>query len=101
MQARSTRLFLGPMQENNLIPEIFYSLMDQADKLDQLDESVLSRYYELLNDATSFIPELVAVIGPDAFELLVKNYGGRTITIPSADNIISFVRKNEPSDNQK
>jgi hypothetical protein len=86
------------MQENNLIPEIFYSLMDQADKLEQLDESVLSRYYELLNDVTSFVPELVAVIGPDAFELLVKNYGGRTITIPSADNIISYVRKNEPSD---
>lgn len=86
------------MQENNLIPEIFFSLMDQADKLAALDEVTLNRYYELLNDVASFVPELVAVVGPDAFELLVKNYGGRTITIPTADNIISLVRKNEPSD---
>ena len=88
-------LLWGLMAENNLVPDIFYSLMDQAEKLDKLDEPMLSKYYELLNDATNFLPELVAIIGPSTFELLVKNYGGRTISIPTADNILNLVRKNE------
>jgi hypothetical protein len=81
------------MEEHDLIPEVFFSLMDQADKLGELDEETMQRYYETLNDAFSFLPELVAVIGPDAFELLVKNYGGRTITIPSPETILGDVRK--------
>jgi hypothetical protein len=85
------------MQENNLVPEIFYDFMNQVEKLKQLDESVMNQYYGLLNGATNFLPELVAVIGPEAFELLVKNYGGRTVTIPSAETILNSVRKNEPN----
>ena len=83
------------MEDTDLVPEIFFSLMDQADKLDELDEPIMESYYDALNDVSSFIPELVAVIGPEAFELLVKNYGGRTLTIPNADAILTIVRKHE------
>lgn len=82
------------MEDNNFIPELFFSLIEQADKFAALDEASWEAYYESLNTAPSFIPELVAVIGPGAFELLVKNYGGRSITIPTADNILSIARKN-------
>lgn len=81
------------MEDTDLIPEIFFNLMDQASKLDELDEGTMQQYYDALNEVSNFIPELVAVIGPEAFELLVKNYGGRSLTIPSADAILTIVRK--------
>lgn len=83
------------MDGNDLIPEIFMSLMDQADKLAELDESTMNRYYEVIGEAHTFIPELVSIIGPDAFGLLVKHYGGRSLTIPTPDQILKTVRKHE------
>jgi len=82
------------MNDTTLIPDIFLTLMAQADKIEELDEETMSQYYELLNDAPSFMPELVAIVGPEVFEILVKNYGGRSMQIPTADQIISLVRKN-------
>jgi len=86
------------MNDTNLIPDIFLTLMVQADKIAELDEETMSRYYELLNDVHSFMPELVAIVGPEVFEILVKNYGGRSMQIPTADQILSFVRKNGQSE---
>jgi hypothetical protein len=83
------------MDETNLVPEIFFTLMNQADKLEELDDATLWRYYSLIDNDPSFIPELVAIVGPDIFAMLVHNFGGQKITIPTADQILSFVRKHE------
>jgi hypothetical protein len=83
------------MDETNLVPEIFYTLMNQVEKLEELDETTLWRYYDGLDNDPSFIPELVSLVGPEIFGLLVKYFGGKSIPIPTAEQILSIVRKND------
>lgn len=83
------------MDEHDLIPEIFFNLMDQADKLAELDDETMDRYYEVIGESHTFIPELISIIGPEAFKLLVKHFAGRAISVPTPDQILKAVSRHE------
>jgi len=75
------------------IPPIFKDLLDQTSKQLSLTPEIMDSYFEYLNDDESFIPELVAIVGPVSFITLIKSLGGQTIQIPRAEEILKIIRK--------
>jgi hypothetical protein len=78
--------------ENNL-PQIFYDMLDKADVTDKLTSDIIATYCEGIQEDESFLPDLLAVIGPEAFETMVKYHGGQTFHVPRAEEILSKVKK--------
>ena len=75
------------------VPKVLYGLLEQVDTLENLTPEVTWQFVFSLNDDESFLPELVAAIGPDNFLLLVKHLGGQSIRIPKPDDILRRVKK--------
>jgi hypothetical protein len=80
------------MNELKLLSPLFYDLIERANKIEALTPELMDEFYAKIGSHESFLPELIAVIGPATFELLVRYYGGESFKIPKADDIIKFVR---------
>ena len=79
--------------ENNL-PQIFYDMLDKADTADKLTSDIIANYCESIQEEESFLPDLLDVIGPEAFETMVKYHGGQTFYVPGVEEILAKVKKN-------
>lgn len=75
------------------VPKILYDLLNRADKLEELTPETLWEYFELLNDDESFIPEVVAMLGPVTFAMLVQHLGGQVVRVPKPEDILRRVKK--------
>lgn len=85
------------MDENSLLPPIFGELIAAVNDIEQVDGAVIEAYCMALDDEESFIPELIGIIGPMAFRMLVCYYGGQSVRVPQAEEILNKVRStNEP-----
>jgi len=73
---------------------VFGELIERANKIEQLTDVVMAEYYAAINNDESLIPEVVSILGPNTFELLVKYFGGHTIRIPKSEDILATVRRN-------
>jgi len=82
------------MDDSNLLPMVFGELIERANKIEQLTDVVMAEYYAAINNDESLIPEVVSILGPNTFELLVKYFGGHTIRIPKSEDILATVRRN-------
>lgn len=82
------------MENSSILPVVFTELIERVNKIEQLNCSVMSEYYASINSEESLVPELVSLLGPDSFELLVKYLGGYTIRIPKTEDILATVRRN-------
>ena len=81
------------MDDTNILPPVFGELITLADQIAQTDEKVIEAYCMTLNDEESFVPELVGVIGPMAFRLLVCYYGGQSIRIPCPEEVLNTLKE--------
>jgi len=82
------------MDNPNILPPIFGELISLADKVGQIDENVIEAYCLSLDDDESFMPELVGIIGPMAFQMLVCYYGGQSMRIPCPEDILAKLKEN-------
>lgn len=80
--------------KDQILPDIFYTLLDQREKADSLTEVIIGEYCCILKNQESFFCDLKDVLGTDALIELVKNFGGITLEIPKASDILSTVRRN-------
>lgn len=86
------------MNESELVlPEVFYTLLDQRTKAATITPALLAEYCEVVKNDPTFLPELLAVIGPDKLIELIQNYGGVPLDIPTPNDILSTVRKSNES----
>lgn len=86
------------MEESDLVlPEVFYTLLDQRTKATAITPTLLAEYCELMKNDPTFLPELLAVIGPDKLIELIQTYGGVPLDIPTPNDILSTVRKSNES----
>lgn len=74
------------------LPQIFRDMIEQAESLETLSSEVVEEYCALIGEDMSFLPELVNAVGPVTFRELVRLYGGRRFTLPTADVIIERVK---------
>lgn len=77
-----------------VLPDIFYTLMNQRDKAEEVTLELLEKYAEITKSAPTFFHEVLALVGPETMQRLVYTYGGVSLTIPTASDIVSTVRKN-------
>ena len=77
------------MPEPSLLPPIFRELIDAADNLEKLTPEVWDSFYGAIGEDESLIPELVCVLGPHTFEVLIQYFGGQTLKLPKAGDIVS------------
>lgn len=82
------------MDDITILPVVFDELIERANKIEQLTDAVMADYYAAINGDESLIPEVISILGPNTFELLVKYFGGHTIQIPKSDDILATVRRN-------
>lgn len=82
------------MDDTNILPPVFGELITQADRVAQIDGTVIEGYCMTLDDEESFVPELMGVIGPMAFQQLVCYYGGQSIRIPRPEEILDKMKEN-------
>lgn len=75
------------------VPKILYDLLNRAEKLDDLAPDTVWEYLELLNEDESFLPEVVAIVGPATFTLLVQHMGGQSVRVPKPEDIIRKVKR--------
>lgn len=83
------------MKEPKILPPLFMEMIDRVDKVEALTPEIMARFYAIIDEHETFLPELIAAIGPATFELLVKYYGGRKFRLPKADEIIKMVKEHE------
>ena len=83
------------MDAQDLVPEIFSTLIEQRKKAESVTPAILSRYCSRLKDQPTFINELVEVIGEDNFLILIQRFGGIKLDIPQPGDIITEVNKYE------
>lgn len=75
------------------IPKILYDLLDRAEKLDDLTPETMWEYLGLLNEDESFLPEVVAIVGPVTFTMMVQHIGGQSVKLPKPEDIIRKVKR--------
>ena len=81
------------MDNPNILPPIFGELINSADYVAQIDAKVIEAYCLSLDDEESFMPELIGIIGPMAFKMLVCYYGGQSMRIPLPEDILSKLKE--------
>jgi len=79
--------------ENNL-PPVFYDMLDRATVTDKLTSDIVTEYCDIIQEDESFLPDLLSVIGTEAFETMVKYHGGQSFCVPRAEEILAKVKKN-------
>jgi hypothetical protein len=84
------------MLEPFILPPIFVELIENADNLAALDEKTWEEFFCLLGEDETLLPELVAVLGPQNFMVLVQYFGGQTIRLPRAGEILKRVHNDLP-----
>jgi hypothetical protein len=80
-----------------VLPDIFYALLDQRGKAEEITLELLENYAEITKNTPTFFHEVLALVGPEVMQQLVYTYGGVSLTIPTASDIVSTVRKNNES----
>lgn len=80
------------MAEPFALPAVFKELIDNADNLDSLTEETWEAFYALLATDETLLAELVSVLGPANFVVLVQYFGGQTIKLPKAGEILKKVK---------
>lgn len=70
------------------IPKLFNTLIGQALKLESITPEVLDAYFANISEDESFVPELVSMVGPPTFLLLIEHFGGCSIPIPKIQDVI-------------
>lgn len=81
------------MGDSSVAPKILYDLLNKADALEGLTPDTVWQFLTILNEDESFLPEVVAMVGPATFTLLVKHIGGQTIRIPKPEDILRRVKR--------
>jgi hypothetical protein len=81
------------MGDISVVPKILYDLLDQAEALEGLTPEIMWEYLATLNEDESFIPDLVAIVGPSTFALLVKHLSGQAFRVPKPEDILRKVKR--------
>lgn len=80
--------------KDQILPDIFYTLLDQREKADKLTDDTVLEYCHILRNQESFFCDLKDVLGTEGLIMLVRNFGGITLEIPKASDILGTVRRN-------
>lgn len=80
--------------ENNL-PQIFYDMLDRSSIVDKLTVDTIAQYCACIQEEENFLPDLLSIVGPEAFESMIKYHGGQHFYVPRAEEVIAKVKKNE------
>ena len=81
------------MDNPNILPPVFGELINLADHVAKIDDKVIEAYCLSLDDDESFVPELIGIIGPMAFQMLVCYYGGQSMRIPFPEEILDRLKE--------
>jgi hypothetical protein len=81
------------MNDLDIVPAILQDLVDRANSVEQVTPEVLEEYFTLLDNDESFVPELIAMVGRDTFGVFVRCFGGQSLRIPRAEDILGAVRR--------
>jgi len=77
------------------IPKVFYALSSRAEKSGKLTETDIENYVSSLKEDTTFLPELISIVGPELFLKIVKDLGGMKIVLPSPEKVVRAIRLNK------
>ena len=75
------------------VPKIFFKLADQARSGDALSTDMLAKLMNTPQYEETFLPEVIDLIGADAFLDLVRILGGRTVTVPTVNDVLSVTNR--------
>lgn len=77
------------------LPDVFYELLDQRVKTDTVTLDIFEQYYKEVKGAPSFFYDFVSFFGPEKVLDFIRLYGGISLAIPTARDILSTVRKTD------
>ena len=83
------------MDSDTNLPQIFYDLLDKATVADRISSDTIQQYCDKVREEESFLPDLLDIVGLEAFETMVQYHGGQKIQIPRPEEVIAKVRNNE------
>jgi hypothetical protein len=83
------------MEPENNLPQVFYDMLDRATVSDKLNQDIIEEYCSRIQGDENFLPDLLSIVGPEAFETMVKYHGGQHFCVPRAAEVIAKVGKNE------
>lgn len=81
------------MEDEQGLPDIFYTLLEQKEKAHKLTPEILAQYYELTRNSPTFFHEFFDFLGAEKTIEFIQIYGGVALNVPSPADILSAVRK--------
>ncbi len=81
------------MDDLDIVPAIFQDLVSRADNVEKLTPETLEEYFTLVDEDESFVPELISVLGRDTFSVFIRCFGGQSLRIPRAEDILGAIRR--------
>ena len=83
------------MEPENNLPQVFYDMLDRATISDKLDSDIITEYCACIQEEENFLPDLLSIVGSEAFETMVRYHGGQYFYVPRADEVLTKVNHNE------
>jgi len=74
------------------IPKLFYSLASRSSKINKIPDDDVMKYVSSLNEDTTFLPELISIIGVKKFLELVSFLGGQKFCVPTPEQILKDIQ---------
>jgi hypothetical protein len=76
------------MISQGMLPKIFYKLATQSQQAASISEDTVAAFTQQRYIQESHIPDIINIIGIDAFIAIVSKFGGRAIYIPKINDVI-------------
>jgi hypothetical protein len=83
------------MEPENNLPQVFYDMLDRVNISDKLNQDIITEYCTHIQGDETFLPDLLSIVGPEAFESMVRYHGGQYFYVPRADEVLTKVSQNE------